>query len=569
MAGSSRKALRPAAAQGAIIHPNLENTFMKPIITTGILIACTLFASAQSPRFIAHRGASHKAPENTISAFKLAWAENADGIEGDFYLSTDGEVVCFHDKDLKRVAGRDRKIEEMSWKELSTLDVGAWKSPEYKGEKMPRLADVLDVLKPGKLFYLEIKDGPEIVAPIGKILAAKKADPKQVIFIAFDPEVVRECRKQLPQFQAHWLSSLKGADDAGKADAYMKELESTGAQGFQFDWKAPVGAEWVKGLKAKNYTITSWTVNDADAARRMIAYGVDFITTDRPGGLREELKNPDKVWNVRDHVKREDFVIQSHRGAGELGPENSKEAFELAWSLGTIPEADIRTTTDGVIVAFHDKDFHRILPHESEEQRKKGIEHHTWAEVAALDIGVWKGEKFKGQRVPSFADIVSLLKEDPRRKIYVDIKNVDLKKLAAEADKAGVTKRLILASTKPEIIRGWKSVAPKSSTLHWMGGEEAKLAERLAKLETEHFKGIDQLQIHVRRKDGVLTPSEDFLKETGRKLRARGILFQTLPWEMKEAEVYHRLMDLGCASFATDYPDVVSKAVSDYYDAAR
>ncbi|WAC21368.1 glycerophosphodiester phosphodiesterase family protein [Luteolibacter sp. SL250] len=542
---------------------------MKPILITGVLFACTLFASAQHPRFVAHRGASHKAPENTIAAFKLAWEENADGIEGDFYLSKDGEVVCFHDKDLKRVAGREGKIEEMSWSELSTLDVGSWKSPDYKGEKIPRLADVLDLLKPGKLFYLEIKDGPEIVAPIGKILAEKKADPEQVIFIAFDAEVVKECRRQLPQFRAHWLSSLKGADEPGKAEAYVKELGSTGAQGFQFDWRAPVGAEWVKALKDRKYTITSWTVNDADAARRMIRYGVDFITTDRPAGLRAELKDPEKLWNVRDHIKREDFMIQSHRGAGELGPENSKEAFGLAWSLGTIPEADIRTTKDGVIVAFHDKDFHRILPHETEEVRKKGIEHLTWKEVAALDIGVWKGEKFKGQRVSSFADIVSQLKEDPRRKIYVDIKNVDLKQLADEADKGGVTSRLILASTKPDVIRGWKAVAPKSFTLHWMGGDEAALAARLDKLEAEHFKGVDQLQIHVRRKDGVLTPSVDFLKETGRRLRARGILFQTLPWEMKDAETYQQLMDLGCASFATDFPDAVSKTVTDYYAGSR
>jgi len=330
-----------------------------------------------------------------------------------------------------------------------------------------------------------------------------------------------------------------------------------------------VGAEWVKALKDKKYTITSWTVNDADAARRMIGYGVDFITTDRPGGLRAELQDPEKLWNVRDHIKREDFMIQSHRGAGELGPENSKGAFELAWSLGTIPEADIRTTKDGVIVAFHDRNFERILPHESGEVRKKGIEHLTWQEVSALDIGVWKGEKFKGQRVSSFADIVSQLKEDPQRKIYVDIKNVDLKQLADEADKAGVTNRLILASTKPDIIRGWKAVAPRSFTLHWMGGDEAELAVRLDKLEAEHFKGVDQLQIHVRRKGGVLTPSVDFLKETGRRLRARGILFQTLPWKMKDAETYHLLMDLGCASFATDFPDVVSKAVTDYYEGGR
>lgn len=542
---------------------------MKILIRAGIVLACATVASAQMPRLVAHRGASHKAPENTISAFKLAWEENADGVEGDFYLSSDGEVVCIHDKDLKRVGGRNGKVEELPWSELSQVDVGSWKSPDYKGEKIPRLADVLDVLPPGKLFYLEIKDGPEIVGPIAKILAGKKADPKQVIFIAFDPEVVRECRKQLPQFQAHWLSSLKGVDEEGKADAYLRELEGTGAQGFQFDFKAPVDGAWLKVLKGKGYPLTSWTVNDADAARRMIGLGVDFITTDRPGGLRAELNDPSKAWNVRDHIRREDFMIQSHRGAGELGPENSKEAFELAWSLGTIPEADLRTTTDGMIVAFHDKDFSRILPHETAETRKKGIEHFTWKEVSALDIGIWKGEEHKGQRVPNLEEMCNLLKADPRRKLYVDIKNVDLKQLAEQAAAAGVSKRLILASTKPEIIREWKSLAPDSSTLHWMGGDEAALAKRIAKLETENFKGVDQLQIHVRLKDGVTTPSGEFLKETGGKLRARGILFQTLPWEVRDPRVYHQLMDLGCASFATDFPDVVSKAVTDYYQLPR
>ena len=105
-------------------------------------------------------------------------------------------------------------------------------------------------------------------------------------------------------------------------------------------------------------------------------------------------------WNVRDHIPLDEFVIQSHRGAGNLAPENSRETFELAWSLKTIPEADLRTTKDGVIVAFHDNNFARILPGASAEMKKKGIEDLTWDEVAALDIGAWKGSKFAGQRIP-------------------------------------------------------------------------------------------------------------------------------------------------------------------------
>jgi hypothetical protein len=65
--------------------------------------------------------------------------------------------------------------------------------------------------------------------------------------------------------------------------------------------------------------------------------------------------------------------------------------------------------------------------------------------------------------------------------------------------------------------------------------------------------------------DGSLTPSPEFLVKTGEELRRHGVLFQTLPWDRKDPEIYWRLMDLGAASFATDYPDAVMQAIRDYY----
>ena len=67
-----------------------------------------------------------------------------------------------------------------------------------------------------------------------------------------------------------------------------------------------------------------------------------------------------------------------------------------------------------------------------------------------------------------------------------------------------VHKQLILASTKYDIIRQWKRLAPTSATLHWMGGTEAELAARIAELRKTRFADITQLQIHVRtsKRDG-------------------------------------------------------------------
>lgn len=278
---------------------------------------------------------------------------------------------------------------------------------------------------------------------------------------------------------------------------------------------------------------------------------------------------PRADWNLRDHIPLEEVVVQSHRGAGVLSPENSLEAFEIAWRLGTIPEADLRTTRDGVIVAFHDNDFQRILPGAPAEARQRGIRDLTWDEVRRLDIGAWKGKQFARQRVPRMSQMFAVLNRHAGRRLYIDVKNVNLEPLAREAHAAGVAGRLILASPDHSVIREWKRLAPASSTLHWMGGSEDQLAGRLAALRKTGFAAITQLQIHVRLQQETLTPLPRFLMDAGKELRGRGILFQVLPWQSSDRKLFWKLMDLGVASFATDYPDAAMAAIRDYYAQPR
>lgn len=253
-------------------------------------ILTAMASAADLPLLVAHRGASHAAPENTLAAFKLAWEEGADGIEGDFYLSSDGQVVCIHDKDTKRVAGKELVVSETSWKELSKLDVGSWKSPAYAGERMPLLTEVLDILPPGKRFFVEVKCGPEIVPALKRIFAEKHADPARVTIIAFDADVIAAARKELPAYQAHWICDLKEFADPAKREGYEKKLVACGSQGLQFKAASPVEGPWLAGLKEKGLLLTSWTVDDAVLAKKMIGFGVNNITTNRPGPLRAELK---------------------------------------------------------------------------------------------------------------------------------------------------------------------------------------------------------------------------------------------------------------------------------------
>jgi glycerophosphoryl diester phosphodiesterase len=273
------------------------------------------------------------------------------------------------------------------------------------------------------------------------------------------------------------------------------------------------------------------------------------------------------TWNVRDHVPLKDFIIQSHRGAGELAEENTLDAFELGWKLGTYPESDLRTTKDGVIVAFHDDNFKRVVKGISPEMAAKGVADVTFAELSKLDVGSWKGDDFKGRHVSKITEVFARMKGKPERHLYLDIKNVRLPQLAAEVKQFGVEKQIILATPKHAVIKEWKTLVPESDTLLWVGGEEKKQRKQIAEVRAANYAGITQLQIHTHVAPDAksFTPDPAWLTEMSKELAARHIVFQTLPYGGSSAEIYSRLLDLGLASFATDHPDITLKAVRDYY----
>jgi glycerophosphoryl diester phosphodiesterase len=269
-------------------------------------------------------------------------------------------------------------------------------------------------------------------------------------------------------------------------------------------------------------------------------------------------------WTIKGHLDKDKVVVQAHRGAGHLAAENTLEAFELGWSLGVWPEADLRTTRDGVIVTFHDENFSRVVKDASPELKKKGAADLTWEELSALDVG-------DGRRVTTLEPVFERMKGHPERHLYLDIKNVDLEKLAAKVKSHEVESQVVLASTKYAILRKWKALAPASGTLLWMGGTEEELRARFAELRETKFADVTQLQVHVRLKPKAdlampdpFTPSDAFLIEAGRELRSLNILYQALPWGAADPKVYARLLDLGVMSFATDYPKQTLEAVRGY-----
>ena len=109
------------------------------------------------PLIIAHRGASNLAPENTLASFRLAKELGADGFECDVQLTKDHKLVIAHDFFTDAHTGVKGDIYDMTFDELRQLDFGKWKSPEYEGERIPTIEEVLDLGKDMKMLHIELK----------------------------------------------------------------------------------------------------------------------------------------------------------------------------------------------------------------------------------------------------------------------------------------------------------------------------------------------------------------------------------------------------------------------------
>src|SRR5512145_1023455 len=93
------------------------------------------------PVIFAHRGASAHAPENTLAAFELAIAQQADAVELDVKLTADGQVIVFHDSTVDRTTNGHGKVQDMTLAELKALDAGSFLGSQFAGEKIPTLEE--------------------------------------------------------------------------------------------------------------------------------------------------------------------------------------------------------------------------------------------------------------------------------------------------------------------------------------------------------------------------------------------------------------------------------------------
>ena len=244
-------------------------------------------------QIIAHRGASHEAPENTLAAIALGVAQQADAIEIDVRLTRDGGIVLLHDATFRRTAGHDAEPGGLDLAAIRQLDAGNWKGTAFTGEKVPTLAEVLAAIPPGKDLLIELKSGAAIVPALRRELEKGLLPLAQIVVIAFDFELLRAVRAALPRVR---VLPLAGGHQFGRPlpqselDALLAAARAAGFDGLDLgdDW--PWDAAMVQRVHQAGLRCYVWTVNEAARARYLAGVGVDGITTDRPGYIRQQLQ---------------------------------------------------------------------------------------------------------------------------------------------------------------------------------------------------------------------------------------------------------------------------------------
>lgn len=233
-------------------------------------------------KVIAHRGASKLAPQNTLSAFRLAKELKADGFENDVHMTKDGHIVVCHDYDIDETSNGTGHIIDYTLEELLKFDFGSYFSPEFEGEKIPTLNEFFEISKGLSIINVEIKrpfDGNfEIVD--GVIESAKSYGVfPELLISSFDESVLHRAKKVDGNVKAALLyDPLSLNIDKIVEDPVAYALDS----GFEAIHPVflMVDEDLVEDARKNNIEINVWTINNERAAKVMTEWGVDGLITD-------------------------------------------------------------------------------------------------------------------------------------------------------------------------------------------------------------------------------------------------------------------------------------------------
>jgi glycerophosphoryl diester phosphodiesterase len=228
---------------------------------------------------IAHRGASGHAPENTLAAFRRAFALGATFLETDLQLSRDGRFVAMHDETLERTTNGQGAVRDHTLADLRKLDAGSWFGSAFAGEHIPTIEEVLEFAKRHDVVtYLELKPGGMWGGEHALVHALRESGQiARGVVMSFDPGVLETLRRS----EATLMTAL--LYDGSIEDVFERAVAAGVRQvAVRGDLVTPA---FIAAARKSDLQVVCWTINHPAHMRSLAAAGVDGIITDYPDRL--------------------------------------------------------------------------------------------------------------------------------------------------------------------------------------------------------------------------------------------------------------------------------------------
>ena len=233
---------------------------------------------ADRPLVIGHRGAASHAPENTLASFRAGLQAGADWIELDVRLSRDGWPMVIHDATLDRTTNGFGPVAEATREELSALDAGVWRGPEFRGERLPDLAAALAEIPTPARVVVELKAESPGERELRKVVLRVIREAGRVPDV-----VVSSSRWEL----LHGLDRIEPGLEtalvhrsAERRDPVAAAIE-IGARSIHPNHRR-LSESLAASAAEAGLAIFPYTVNDEATLRRVAEVGVAGVITDDP-----------------------------------------------------------------------------------------------------------------------------------------------------------------------------------------------------------------------------------------------------------------------------------------------
>ena len=232
-------------------------------------------------QIVAHRGLPEDYPENTLIAYKHALMLHIDMLEIDVHYTKDKQLVVIHDDTIDRTSNGKGKVIDYTLDELREFDFGAYRGDKFKGERIPTLDEVLDLVDHfSKKLLLEIKKPsqyPGIEEMIVEKLKERGIPKHKVILQSFDFDCVKKLAEMNLEFELGVLLSKK---------QYWYKLPNFKEIAKVADYANPnyalVTKRFMKHAHEEMLKVLPYTVNESKAVKKLIDVEVDGVISDIP-----------------------------------------------------------------------------------------------------------------------------------------------------------------------------------------------------------------------------------------------------------------------------------------------